>query len=125
MAFYLVIYFIDCPFIFAPYSIPGCVMAAKAHFLQRRGQKIWAKRKKGIKIMVIQFIQSIPVTAQNEETRTETDQEINDIFTGGIPNHIITLLSDTISYTAPYHNLQVRPAICPSTLICTIGLNQV
>jgi hypothetical protein len=71
MAFYLVIYFIDWPFIFAPYSIPGCVLAAKAHFLQRRGQKIWAeRRKKGIKSMVIQ---SNPGTTQNEETRTEIE----------------------------------------------------
>jgi hypothetical protein len=50
IAFYLVIYFIDWPFIFAPDSIPSCVLAAKAYFLQRRGQKIWAERKKGLKL---------------------------------------------------------------------------
>ncbi len=95
MAFYLVINFIDWPFIFAPYSIPGCVLAAKAHFLQRRGQKVWAERKKRIKIMVIQY---------------KTDQEINDIFTGGIPNHLITLLSVPISYTAPSTTYKYRKA---------------
>jgi hypothetical protein len=43
------IYFTDC-MVFLHRSIPGIVIAAEAHFLQRRGQKFWAEsRKKGLK----------------------------------------------------------------------------
>jgi hypothetical protein len=44
------IYFTDCIWSFLHRSIPGIVIAAEAHFLQRRGQKFWAKnKKKGLK----------------------------------------------------------------------------
>jgi hypothetical protein len=59
-------------------SIPGIVIAAKAHFLQSRGQKFWAEsRKKVLKIRTCDNFDTKKLLSSEQREKTKTTDKLS------------------------------------------------